>query len=88
MSTYSTEELVSSSKLVKNFWWYLEKISNNQFEKIGILKNNKLEAVIISPETYDLFEDFLEDIEISKNRVRLKREMEESKKSGLSNLVI
>jgi hypothetical protein len=48
MATYSTEELVSSSIISKNFGKYLSKISNKEIDKIGILKNNKLDAVILS----------------------------------------
>jgi len=64
MTNYTTDELISSSKLAKNFWWYISKINNNEIEKIWVLKNNKLDAVIISVETYDLFSNFLEDLEI------------------------
>jgi PHD/YefM family antitoxin component YafN of YafNO toxin-antitoxin module len=64
MTTYSTEELVSSSVISKNFWAYLSKISNNEIDKIWVLKNNKLDAVIISIETYDFFQELYEHIEI------------------------
>ena len=64
MTSYTTKELVSSSKMSKNFWSYISKISNNELEKIGILKNNNLWAVIISSDTYDFFIDLFEHIEI------------------------
>lgn len=53
MANYTTDELVSSSKLSKNFWAYLSKISNNEIDKIWVLKNNKIVAVIISTEEYE-----------------------------------
>lgn len=64
MATYTTEELISSSKLIKNFWAYISKVSSHELDKIWVLKNNKLDAVIISWDTYDLFEELLEYIEI------------------------
>lgn len=64
MTNYTTEELVSSSVISKNFGRYLSKISNNEIDKIWVLKNNKLDAVIISGETYDFFQDLFEHIEI------------------------
>lgn len=53
MTTYSTDELVSSSVISKNFWAYLSKVSNNEIEKIWVLKNNKIVAVILSTEEYE-----------------------------------
>ncbi|MDD3301997.1 MAG: hypothetical protein PHN31_00435 [Candidatus Gracilibacteria bacterium] len=64
MANYTTEELVSSSVISKNFGAYLSKISNNEIDKIGILKNNKLDAVIIPVETYEYFQDLFEHMEI------------------------
>lgn len=64
MTTYSTDELVSSSVISKNFWAYLSKVSNNEIEKIWVLKNNKVDAVIIPVETYEYFQDLFEHIEI------------------------
>lgn len=64
MTTYSTDELVSSSTLIKNFWNYVAKVTNHELDKIWILKNNKLDAVIISKDTYEMFEEMLEHIDI------------------------
>ncbi len=64
MTTYSTDELISSSVISKNFWAYLSKVSNNEIEKIWVLKNNKVDAVIIPVETYEYFQDLFEHIEI------------------------
>ncbi len=86
--SYKTEELVSSSVVARNFGAYLSKISSNELEKIAVLKNNKIQAVIVSPEMYQQFEDFLEDMEIINNRDKLQKEMQESSASGLSDLVI
>lgn len=63
-STYSSEELISSSKLVKNFWLYLSKLKEHNIEKIWILKNNKVDAVILSSEDFDIITELLEHLEI------------------------
>ncbi len=65
MITYSIEELISSSKLIKNFWWYISKIKTHEIEKIWVLKNNKLDAIIISVEEYEILTELLEHIDIS-----------------------
>ncbi len=88
MATYSTEELVSSSIISKNFGRYLSKISNKEIDKIGILKNNKLDAVILSAWEYENMIDLLEDLEMQKNWEKLKVKYKKSLDSGISDLVI
>lgn len=88
MATYTTEELVSSSVISKNFGRYLSKISNNEIDKIWILKNNKLDAVIVSAEEYENMIDLLEDSEMQRNAKNLKNKYKKSADSWVSSLVI
>ena len=53
MTLYSQQELVSSTVLSKQFGEYLSKIKNGILDKIAIMKNNKINAVIISTENYE-----------------------------------
>jgi len=66
MTTFATEELVSSTNLVKNFWVYSEKINSWKLDKIWVLKNNKLNLTIISTETFSYYQDLAENLEIYK----------------------
>lgn len=50
--TFRADELLSVSELVRNFSKILKSLVINQREKICILNNNKLVAVMISLETY------------------------------------
>jgi len=50
---YSSDELISVSNILKWFSWYMEKIKNKTLDKIWILKNNSLEAVIIPKSEYE-----------------------------------
>lgn len=61
--TFTTDELISSTKLVRNFGSVLDGFKNNKNSKLGILKNNEVEAVIISKDQYKIFEDLQEYIE-------------------------
>ena len=61
--TFATDELISSTKLVRNFGSVLEKFKNNSISKIGILKNNDIEAVMLSREEYDNIFEYIEDLE-------------------------
>jgi prevent-host-death family protein len=53
MVTYSTNELISSSEFSKKFGSYLKKIKDKTVDKLAILKNNKVEAVLISKDEYE-----------------------------------
>ena len=58
MTWFTTDELISSTKLVRNFGSVLDSFKNDNISKIGILKNNNIEAVLISVEMYKIFEEF------------------------------
>jgi PHD/YefM family antitoxin component YafN of YafNO toxin-antitoxin module len=53
MVQYSSNELVSVTQILKSFSSYMDKIKSNSLEKIGVLKNNQLEAVVISTKEYE-----------------------------------
>ena len=66
MVTYSTNELISSSEFAKKFGTYLAQIKDNSVEKLAILRNNKVEAVIISKDEYENMKEALTQIEAKK----------------------
>ena len=81
MSTYSTDELISATDISRKFWTYLDKVWSWKVKKLWILKNNKIKAVMLSWEVYELFwdylDDFLENIQINneiKDRIKTKKE--------------
>jgi len=53
MVAYKKNELVSATELSKQFGEYISKVKNGLLEKIGILKNNKLNAIILSVDEYE-----------------------------------
>ena len=53
MIAYRQSELVSATELSKQFGKYISKVKNGLLEKIGILKNNKLNAIILSVGEYE-----------------------------------
>ncbi len=79
MATYRTDELISSTDISKKFWTYLSLVNSWKIKKLWILKNNKIEAVILPWNIYemlwDYIENYLEDINIwkeIKNRINTK----------------
>ena len=81
MVAYTQNELVSATELSKQFGEYISKVKNGLLDKIGILKNNKLNAVILSVSEYErmaLAEARLEEIETTQMlQERLKTPKEE-----------
>ncbi len=68
MVKYAENELFSITTFTKQISSLLNAIKNNSLEKIGILKNNRLEVVVLSTQEYS----------------RLKKIEEESKESQWS----
>ena len=67
MVAYTQKELVSVTEISKQFGEYLSKVKNGIIDKIGILKNNKLNAIILSVDEYEKMAkamEILEDMEI------------------------
>ncbi|WP_292658175.1 type II toxin-antitoxin system Phd/YefM family antitoxin [Nitratifractor sp.] len=63
MVMYGAEELVSSSELAKKFGTYLSRINTRNLEKIAVLKNNKVEAVLLPKEDYEKMCETLKRLE-------------------------
>ena len=67
MVAYTQNELVSVTEISKQFGEYISKLKNGTIEKIGVLKNNKLNAVILGVEEYEKMSqayEILEDMDI------------------------
>lgn len=81
MVAYTQNELVSATEISKQFGEYISKVKNGLLDKIGILKNNKLNAVILSVEEYErmtLAMHRLEELEIAQEiKTRLETPKEE-----------
>ncbi len=63
MTTYASNELIPSSEFAKKFGSYLAQIKESTLEKIAVLKNNKVEAVLVSKDDYERMSEALELLE-------------------------
>jgi len=63
MITYATNELIPSSEFAKKFGSYLSQIKESTIDKIAVLKNNKVEAVLVSKDNYERMSEALELLE-------------------------
>ena len=53
MVAYASHELIPSSEFAKKFGSYLSQIKSATVDKIAILKNNNIEAVLLSKDDYE-----------------------------------
>lgn len=53
MVAYKTNELYSATEIAKNFSSIASKLTNHEIEKVGILKNNKLDFVMLRSDDFD-----------------------------------
>jgi len=60
MIAYTSQELVSSSDFAKKFGSYLSQLKLNVVDKIAILKNNHIEAVLVPKDDYEKMKRALE----------------------------
>ena len=68
MITLTKDEIISSSKVSRNFGQILNRLKSGKADKFIISKNNQLEAVIITFEEFEQIKevfDLIEHLEIS-----------------------
>ena len=63
MSSYTSNELMSSTEIVRNFSSVLDSIKERRRDKVAILRKNKLEAVILPIDKYEKIEEAIELLE-------------------------
>ena len=69
MVAYTRDEIISATDLARNVSATLNSVVKHAQDKIAIMKNNKLEAVIIEIEEYERLKnayELMEHIEIAK----------------------
>ena len=60
MLTYTKDEIISSSSVARNFGDILNKLSKGKLEKVAVIRNNKIEAILIPVEAFENMHDKLE----------------------------
>ncbi len=56
MTHYTREEIMSSSEVVRNFSAVLSSVVSHHREKVAIIRNNRLEAVLVAADVYERLE--------------------------------
>ena len=60
MTTYAREEIMSSSEVVRNFSSVLASIAGHSREKVAIIRNNRMEAVLVPIDEYERMQEICE----------------------------
>jgi PHD/YefM family antitoxin component YafN of YafNO toxin-antitoxin module len=56
MAHYTREEIMSSSEVARNFSSVLNSVAQHRREKVAIIRNNRLEAVLVAADVYERLE--------------------------------
>ena len=86
MIKYAQNELFSITDFTKQIGNAIGSIREHSLEKIGILKNNKLEAVVISTDEYERLKGLEEQYELAEH-TQIYNQVLERKKTPASEYV-
>ena len=53
MAAFERNEIISATQLVRNFSTFMNGLTNHKLNKIGIIRNNEMEAVVIPVDEYE-----------------------------------
>ena len=84
MIAYENSELIPSSEFAKKFGSYLAKIKEQSVDKLAILKNNRIEAVLVSKDEYEKMQEALQLLELAEFKNSIANSFDEAEliKSG------
>lgn len=69
MFSFKQDEIYTATEVVRNFSAIIDKLKKSESGKIVVLKNNKLEAVMLSVEEFERLQNAVELLEnIYKNQ--------------------
>lgn len=86
MVKYAQNELLSITDFTKQIGSIVGNIKEHSIEKIGILKNNKLEAIVISTDEYERLKKFEEMFELAEH-TQIYNTIQQRKNTPLSEYI-
>ena len=85
MASFSREEIVPSTKVSRNLSSILNKLKSHQLEKVAVIRNNEMEAILIPIQEYELMCSLLEQDEY-KTMYQMVKEREPTPLTSYSSL--
>ncbi len=86
MVKYAQNELFSITDFTKQIGSVVGSIKSHSLEKIGILKNNRLEAVVISTDEYERLKALEDEMELVEH-TQIYNAIQERKETPLSEYI-
>ena len=83
MVRYTKDEIQASSSVSRNFGSILDKLKKKKLEKIAVMRNNRLEAVILPIEDYEKMNE-LEELQEQLEIYKIVKEREKIKGKSVS----
>jgi len=87
MLTYTKEELMSSTDIVRNFSSVLDSIKKQKKAKIAVLRKNKLEAVILPIEEYERIQERIRELADLMEHLQVYKLIKEREKTPLDEFL-
>jgi PHD/YefM family antitoxin component YafN of YafNO toxin-antitoxin module len=84
MVTYASNELIASSELVKKFGSYLSQLKESSTSKLAILRNNKVEAVLVSKDEYEKMVEALKKVQGAEILLSIQKGLDDVKQGRVS----
>ena len=84
MITYIKEEILSSTLVSRNFGGILDKLKSRKIEKIAVMRNNLMEAVLLPVDVYENLKAIAELAEHSEIYNIIKQREKTALKKGVS----
>lgn len=78
MVAYENDELIPSSEFAKKFGTYLAQIKDHTVDKLAVLKNNRIEAVIVSKDEYEKMQNALKLQEMNAFKTQIFHSLDEA----------
>jgi len=82
MISYTKDEIISVSNIVRYFGKALNNLKSNKVEKIAIIRNNKIEAVLVPLSVYEKLQE-MEDMEERREIYNIVKEREKSENNTI-----
>jgi PHD/YefM family antitoxin component YafN of YafNO toxin-antitoxin module len=78
MVAYENNELIPSSEFAKKFGTYLSLIKSDTVDKLAVLKNNRIEAVLVSKDEYEKMQNAISAQELDALKKQIYHALDEA----------
>jgi PHD/YefM family antitoxin component YafN of YafNO toxin-antitoxin module len=74
MVTFAKDEIISSTTVARSFSALLDKLKSHRLDKIAVIRNSEMEAIILPLHEYELMQETLEKDEYKNAQLKERRD--------------